>query len=278
MNLKLADYFNIPLFFNLFTIPFALFIYFSQHNELGRLALALYVFSLFFVLLHEYAHCFMARRFGWLVKDITILPLGCVARIHFKYNIPKEEICVAIAGPLLNLAIMLLLLPVMILLAINEQLELFFVTFVMVLCNFMICAFNLLPVYPMDGGRILRAYLSRFMGHLNATWWAVRTGQLLGGCLSVFAFMHSYYMAAIIFLIMIVLGQNELTQAKIIALLYKIREEICLTLNKPELARADLPELIAALEEIQDEEIKQKLETDHLIFLLNDLRQSKISI
>lgn len=277
MNLKIANYFNIPLYFNLLTLPFILFIYLSK-PELGLLSVAVYIFSMFFVLLHEYAHCFMARRFGWLVKDVTLFPLGGIARVFFRYDKPKEEILVALAGPLLNLVLLCIFFPICIGLAVYDQFEWFFVFMVLSLCNFMIFTFNLLPVYPMDGGRILRAVLSCFMGHFRATWWAVRVGQITGAVLAVLAFMYTYYLAGIIFIFMIVVGQNELTNAKLVTILYKMRADMCLALNKPELARATLSEMIQTLEAIQDEELKTKLKAADLIPLLKDLEKSNVSI
>lgn len=277
MNLKIADYFNIPLYFNIFTLPFVLLVYMSR-PDVGLLSVAIYIFSMFFVLLHEYAHCFMARRFGWIVKDVTLFPLGGVARVFFRYDKPKEEILVALAGPLLNLALLFIFFPICIGMALYDQFAWFFVFMVLSLSNFMIFTFNLLPVYPMDGGRVLRAVLSCFIGHLKATWWAVRIGQITGTVLAVLAFMYTYYVAGVIFIFMIVIGQNELTHAKMVTLLYKMRADMCQELNKPELERATLSEMIQTLETIQDEELKTKLKTVDLIPLLKDLEKSNISI
>lgn len=277
MNLKIADYFGIPLYLNLLTLPFALFIY-SNRENLGTLGLALYIFTLFFVLLHEYGHCYMARKFGWPVQDITILPIGGVAKITFKYYEPKEEIKVALAGPAVNLILACVFFPICITQVYFENFGLFFVFLVMATSNFVIFAFNLLPIYPMDGGRVLRAFLSLMMGHYNGTWWAVRIGQASGFIFSVAAFYYAYYLAGIIFIIMGVIGQNELAHARLINILHNMRSEVCEELNKPELQRADLPELIAVLEAIDSEELKAKLKVEDLVLLLKDLRESKISI
>lgn len=277
MNLKIANYFNIPLYFNLLTIPFVLLIYMSR-QDMGTFAVAIYILSLFFVLLHEYSHCMMARAFGWKIKDITLLPLGGVAQIYFKYDKPKEEILVAIAGPLLNLALLCVFAPIAVVMALNEYMEWFFLFMVLSLSNFMILTFNLLPVYPMDGGRVLRGVLSYFMGHLRATWWAVRVGQVLGICLAVLALMNMYFLAAAIFVFMMVIAQNELSHAKMVTILYTMRANIIGVLNKPELERASLPELIQALESIQDEELKTNLKSEELVLLFKDLEASKVSI
>lgn len=277
MNLRIADYFGIPLYFNILTIPFALLIYGSR-EDLGTLSVSVYIFTLFFVLLHEYGHCFIARRFGWPIHDITILPIGGIAKITFRHYDPKEEIKVALAGPAVSLSLFCIFFPICILQAYLENFGCFLIFLVMSTSNFVIFAFNLLPIYPMDGGRVLRACLSCMVGHARGTWWAVRIGQVGGLILSIAAIYNEYYVAGVIFILMGVIGQNELAYAKLISILHKIRQEICESLNKPELKRADLPELIDAIEAIENEELKVKLKLHEVIPLLKDLRESKVSI
>jgi len=277
MNLRIADYFGIPLYFNILTLPFVLFIYHTR-EDLGILAVAIYIFSLFFVLLHEYGHCFMARRFNWPVHDITILPIGGIAQITFKHYKPKEEILVALAGPLVSLGFFMIFMPAFIVFAYLEYFGMFLVCLVMATSNFVIFAFNLLPIYPMDGGRVLRACLSIMLGHKRGTWWAVRFGQVGGAILAVLAFYNGYYLAGAIFIFMGVVGQNELAHARLLTLLYKMRKDICEALDRPELEHADLPELITVLETIEDEALKVKLRVVDVVPLLMELRESKVSI
>ena len=155
------------------------------------LMLTLLLFA--FVLLHELGHCFVALRYGIGVRDITLLPIGAVARIERLSVEPGREIAIALAGPAVNLVIAILFAPALYLLgqarAVGHPLELLLLVaelspsgFIACLffTNVMLVLFNLLPAFPMDGGRVLRALLSFLMGRLVATRFAVALGQLLG--------------------------------------------------------------------------------------------------
>lgn len=277
MNLKIADYFGIPLYLNVLTIPFSIYIYHSR-EDVGALALAIFFISLFFVLLHEYGHCFMARWHNWHVLDITILPIGGVAQIHFKYDDPSEELQVVLAGPAVNLFFVMLFLPLVVLAAYYDNPALAFVLSIPFIANTIILLFNLLPVFPMDGGRVLRALLSYKIGHERATWWAVRFGQISGFVLSMLCLYYGLWFAGFIFLLMMVVSQNELASAKLVGCLHRIRIKVAWILNKPELNKADLPELIAAIESVEDKELIEELQAEELLILLRDLKQSSISI
>lgn len=145
-----------------------------------------------FVLLHELGHSFVALHYGVGVRDITLLPIGGVARIEQLPTAPGREIAIALAGPAVNLAIAILFAPPVALIALGNGVEhplellpmltdasptgfilyLFFTNVTLVL-------FNLLPAFPMDGGRIFRAALSLFTERLTATRLAVGVGQAL---------------------------------------------------------------------------------------------------
>jgi Zn-dependent protease/predicted transcriptional regulator len=146
------------------------------------------------VVLHELGHALTARKYGVDTQDIILSPIGGVARLDSLPEKPIQEFWVAIAGPLVNVAIILLLLPVLWLFPdmwaalegaadpesnyVNEQLfrrELFVP--ILVLLNGMLVLFNLLPAFPMDGGRVLRALLATRMSRLKATRIASRVGQ-----------------------------------------------------------------------------------------------------
>ena len=121
------------------------------------------------VLLHELGHALMARRFGIATEDITLYPIGGVARLRRLPKAPGAELLIALAGPAVNVAILavLWLLPrgvfVDSLIGVNAMLALF----------------NLIPAFPMDGGRVLRALLTVPLGRLRATEVAASLGQAL---------------------------------------------------------------------------------------------------
>lgn len=134
------------------------------------------------VVLHELGHALMARRYGIQTPDITLLPIGGLARLERMPEDPGQEIAVALAGPAVNLAIWALL----ILFGAGTDLEAFgdpatlSETFFAQLAavNLILVLFNLIPAFPMDGGRVFRALLSMRMGRVEATRAAARAGQV----------------------------------------------------------------------------------------------------
>jgi Zn-dependent protease len=140
---------------------------------LQTLSILLLLFG--FVLLHELAHSLMALRFGYRVHDITLWPLGGLARIEGGMDNPKSEFLIAAAGPATNLVLAALVYGAILAFGLDQNLLMRYMLFV----NILMGLFNLVPAFPLDGGRILRAILARKMPHLRATEIAVRTGKVL---------------------------------------------------------------------------------------------------
>lgn len=156
---------------------------------MGGTALALanlgFVLALFgCVLAHEFGHALMARRFGIATPDITLLPIGGLARLDHMPEDPRQEILVALAGPLVNVAIWAVLVlglgarsDLAALVTLDDPAAGFLARLAMV--NLALVLFNLIPAFPMDGGRVLRAVLALWLGRVRATQAAARTGQAI---------------------------------------------------------------------------------------------------
>lgn len=129
------------------------------------------------VTLHELGHIAMARLFGNQTHGITLYPFGGVAQLARESRGPAEETLVALAGPAVNVALAAATaLPLFALGPLLGPLAAPLTTFFWV--NVGLALFNLVPAYPMDGGRVLRGLLWTRVGNFTATWWAARAGQV----------------------------------------------------------------------------------------------------
>lgn len=135
------------------------------------------------VLAHEFGHAIVARRYGIATRDITLLPIGGVASMERMPEKPGQELMIALAGPAVNVVIALVLFtvfgasiePERIAAAVEDQ-KIDLVTR-LALVNVMLVLFNLIPAFPMDGGRVLRALLSYRLDRASATRIAAAIGQ-----------------------------------------------------------------------------------------------------
>lgn len=131
------------------------------------------------VVIHELCHCYVAKRYGIGIERIVLLPIGGISEMEEIPKDPSKELRIALAGPVSNLVIggifYLILLGSMSYLSKTLQGALYYFVVVNILLGF----FNLLPAFPMDGGRILRAFLAERMSFISATKLSATIGKQL---------------------------------------------------------------------------------------------------
>jgi Zn-dependent protease len=162
----------------------------------------------------------MARHYGIRTRDITLYPIGGVARLERMSERPGQEIAIALAGPAVNLAIALLLTPFalggLFLLSVAhwslaESALGLVVQFLAALwgSNILLLVFNLIPCFPMDGGRVLRALLALKLSHLRATEIAANIGLGFAVLIGAVSFLTNNPMTIILAVFVAVAGQAE---------------------------------------------------------------------
>jgi Zn-dependent protease/predicted transcriptional regulator len=203
----------------------------------GENALAIF-YTITFVLcvfvcvtLHELGHALMAKWLHYRTKDITLLPIGGMARMDEFPENPRHELAVAFAGPFVNLIIALLLYPLFYWL---KNIPAFFTTlsitgdsflFNLILVNIGLAVFNLLPAFPMDGGRIFRAFLSLKINRVKATAIAAGTGQVLAALFFLTGIFYNPVLAFIgIFIFFMAQTENEYVKSKFLLHDYKVED------------------------------------------------------
>ena len=184
---------RIHVTFFLLLAVFASF-YGAQGGTSGTLKIVIFFLLVFLcVLLHELGHAFAAKAYGIRTVDITLLPIGGVARMERMPEKPTQELVVAIAGPLVNVVIAGALLFV---LAVTGNLDFgevldptrFNALWALLYTNVMMVVFNLIPAFPLDGGRVLRALLATRLSYERATQIAATVGQALALLMGIWAF------------------------------------------------------------------------------------------
>jgi Zn-dependent protease len=185
---------------------------FPQVTGHGVFGLAVVLASFGCVLLHELGHALMARRFGISTEDITLYPIGGVARLSRMPRSPGAELLIALAGPAVNLAIAAGLLGFGLLGAVGPWWESMPTSFVsnLLLVNLVLALFNLIPAFPMDGGRVLRALLSAPLGRVRATALAAGLGRGLALLFGLYCLLNGLWVQVFLAWFIYMAAGNEL--------------------------------------------------------------------
>lgn len=206
-SLKLGRLWGVDVYLHYTFLVFLALVGLDSRLQTGRWAPAVSGVSMFLgvfvcVLLHEYGHAMAARRYGVVTRDITLLPMGGVARLDKIPEAPLQQLVIALAGPLVNVVI-----------AVGLGLGLRFSDEMpgslrelessgffprLLLINAGLVAFNLLPAFPMDGGRVLRALLALWIDPVRATRISAGVGRVMAVLFIGAAFLMSSPMLGII--------------------------------------------------------------------------------
>ena len=237
-SLKLGKIAGIGLFVHWTFSLLILFIVYTNYkagqNSIQILWSVLFILCIFLtVFMHELGHALTAKKFGIKTKDITLLPIGGVAQLERLPEKPSEELMVAFAGPMVNIVLALITSLFISLPNTSEEMVSqldngvnagnFFLNFYLV--NIILAFFNLIPAFPMDGGRVLRALLSYKLERHQATKIAARIGQALAIGFVLLGFYSNPFLIFIgIFVFMGAQIESEYTESKYMLKGYKVRD------------------------------------------------------
>ena len=219
-SFKIGSIWGIPIELHLtfILLMIGVFVLTVPYSNWYSFTLVLFLFV--FVTLHEISHSWVARRFNIKVRKIVLYPIGGVSEIDEIPDNPRIEWRVAVAGPLASFIIgaVLLLLdqiepiqtPPITGLIVNGSLF-----FTLGILNLILGAFNLIPAFPMDGGRVFRAILAEHMKFTDATKFASYIGRIFGILFAVLGFVFNYWL--IIVGLFIYIGASEEAEATILS-------------------------------------------------------------
>ncbi|HRC32241.1 MAG TPA: site-2 protease family protein [Bacteroidia bacterium] len=236
-SLKLGNIAGIGVFIHWTFTLLIFYIIFSNYRagQSGQQLMwtLLFIMSIFItVFLHELGHALAAKKYNIKTKDITLLPIGGLARLESIPEKPKEELVVAFAGPAVNI-VLAIITGLFITIPNTKDLSVqlsgginsgnFFLNFFIV--NLWLAIFNLIPAFPMDGGRVLRALLSlKYERHI-ATSKAARIGQFLAiGFVFAGFFLNPFLVFIGLFIFIGAQAEVEYAQAKSMLAGYKVKD------------------------------------------------------
>ena len=215
---KLGTFAGIDVFVHatfLLLIGWVGYSYWLEHGTLAKVVEGiLFILALFLcVVLHEYGHALTARKYGIKTRDITLYPIGGVARLERMPDKPIEELWVALMGPAVNVVIAVILFTILYLSGSPAPITNLTITSGSFLARLMtvnisLVLFNLIPAFPMDGGRVLRALLAMRMEYVRATQVAANVGQGLAFIFGFIGLFNNPFLLFIAFFVWIGASQE----------------------------------------------------------------------
>ena len=274
----------------------------STEAVLFNVALILSVFVC--VVLHELGHALTAKHYGVQTKKITLLPIGGMASLDKIPEVPKQEFLITIAGPLVNVVIALLLyflIPVSYftdqniteLLYSLKKFSLQSFLFYLFIVNVGLVLFNLIPAFPMDGGRILRSLLAMKFNRVKATQIAAGIGQFIAVFFLLIGLLYNPFLVFIALFIFIgAYGENQMVHHLAILKGHKVKDAMLTQITKfnPEDSIQDVIKILIAGTEndfvvVENEEVKGIVYHDEIIknsqdksLLIKDIMNSSFKL
>ncbi|NIP29652.1 MAG: CBS domain-containing protein [Candidatus Dadabacteria bacterium] len=204
----------------------------SGHDIATTVGGLIFVLSIFAcVVLHEFGHALTARRYGIGTEDITLLPIGGVARLERMPEDPRQELYVALAGPAVNVAIAFVIF--IMLYITNSTINFLNIDFVsdsfllkLMALNIILVIFNMLPAFPMDGGRVLRALLALKMEYVKSTQIASKLGKAMAILFGIIGLYSNPFLVFIAVFVWFGANQEEMmVRMKYIDDKYRLRQQ-----------------------------------------------------
>jgi Zn-dependent protease/predicted transcriptional regulator len=239
-SFRIGRFFGIDVFVHATFLLLPLWLAVEEYSRSKDWSKALY--QVFFVLLvfaiivmHEYGHALTARLFGVKTKDIILLPIGGMARLESIPQKPWQELLIAIAGPAVNVVLAGVCLAWAVVAGVlsvvaqpgpgpaaGGAVQGFLdspLPVLLFLVNVYLVLFNMIPAFPMDGGRVLRSILAMGLDYVRATWIAARIGQAFAVLIGVYAIYSQEYFLVFLALMVFMGAAQEAKQVAVRAAL-----------------------------------------------------------
>lgn len=221
-SFKIASAWGIPIELHITFVLLIVAVFVLSYPQFYSFFMVLFLFV--FVVFHELAHSVVARHYGIRVRKIILYPIGGVSEIEELPEKPSQEWRMAVAGPLVSLLVGAILLGLSLLGSLQSFIQ--SITFLdsahnflfdLAILNILLGAFNLVPAFPMDGGRVFRAVLAERMNYSDATRYAANIGKILGIGMVIAGFLFPNYFLLILVGIFVYIGASEETEQTIVS-------------------------------------------------------------